>query len=109
MNTAELRFLIYSVTDTISTEVFFNELTSQGVSDDELKGTRQEGKALVHALDTAPPEKIDALASMYHDELTQLRGRFQGDWTLNRLQGFREAQIMFGLVNSIFNKARIRT
>jgi hypothetical protein len=109
MNAAELRFLLYSVASEINSTIFYDQLTSEGVSADELKGTRQEATALVKALDAAPREKIDALASMYHDELTQLRGKFQGEWHTNHLQAFRDAQVMLGLVNTIFNKAGITT
>lgn len=108
MTSAELNFMVTYVADMISSPTFFDQLTSQGVSADELKGTRQEANALVAAVRATPGDKIEAIAEQYHDELTAARNNFQGDWTMNRLQGFRDAQVMIGFVNSIFNKAGIR-
>jgi hypothetical protein len=108
MTAAELTFMVTYVAEMISSPTFFDQLTNEGVSPDELKGTRQEANALVAALRATPADKIDAIAEQYNDELRALRGNFQGEWVMNRLQGFHDAQVMFGFVNSIFNKAHIR-
>ena len=109
MNSAELTFALTSVAAVINSSVFFDSLTNEGVSASELEGTRQDANALVAALKATPPEKIEALGAEYNDELTNAFHGFQGDWTMNRLQGFRDAQVMIGFVTSIFNKAGIRT
>ncbi|HEY9282581.1 MAG TPA: hypothetical protein VIP46_03915 [Pyrinomonadaceae bacterium] len=109
MNAAGLTFTLTSVASVINSTVFFDQLLNQGVSADELNGTRQQANALVNALKATPPDKIEALVAQYNDELTSALDSFQGDWTTNRLQGFRDAQIMIGFVNTIFNKARIST
>ena len=109
MNAAELKFLLTSVATVINSSVFFDQLTGEGVSADELNGTRKDATALVNALNATPPEKIEALVSQYDDQLTNAMYSFQGDWTLNRRQGFRDAQVMIGFVTTIFNKAGIRT
>jgi hypothetical protein len=108
MNAAELTFALTSVTAVINSSVFFDSLTNEGVSAPELKGMRQDADALVAALKATPPEKIEALGAEYHDQLTNAFHSFQGDWTMNRLQGFRDAQVMIGFVTTIFNKAGIR-
>ncbi|HVG28890.1 MAG TPA: hypothetical protein VM864_04135 [Pyrinomonadaceae bacterium] len=109
MNAAGLKFTLTSVASVINSGPFFDGLTSQGVSAAELSGTREDANALVKALNTTPPEKIEAIVAQYDAELTPALERFQGDWAANRLQGFRDAQVMIGLVTSVFNKAGIDT
>jgi hypothetical protein len=108
MNAEELTFALTSVAAVINSSVFFDSLTNEGVSAAELNGTRQDANALVAALKATPPEKIAALGTEYNDQLTKSLYSFQGDWTMNRLQGFRDAQVMIGFVTGIFNKAGIR-
>ena len=109
MNAAGLKFTLTSVAAVINSSVFFDSLTNEGVSAAELNGTRQDANAIVKALNTTPPEKIEELVAQHDDQLTTALETFHGDWTMNRLQGFRDAQVMVGLVTTIFNKARIRT
>ena len=109
MNVAGLKFMLTSVATVINSSAFFDQRTGEGVSAAELKGTREGANALVNALNTTPPEKIEALVSQYDAELTNAMNSFQGDWTMNRLQGFRDAQVMIGFVTTIFNKAGIST
>ncbi len=35
--------------------------------------------------------------------------KFQGEWQSKTLEGFRDAQVMLGHVNTIFNEAGIKT
>ena len=109
MNAAGLTFTLTSVAQVINSSAFFDQLTSQGVSPGELSGTRQDANALVAALRATPADKIEALVAQYNDGLTAALEKFQGEWALDRLQGFRDAQVMIGFVNTIFNKAGIKT
>ena len=109
MNAAGLTFTLTGVAGVINSSAFFDQLVNEGVSPNELTGTRQEANALVNALKATPGDKLEALVAQYNDQLTQALDIFQSDWTMNRLQGFRDAQIMIGFVNTIFNKAGIET
>jgi hypothetical protein len=100
--------MIGHVASTISQPIFFDKLTNEGVSADELKGTRQDATALANALKTTPAEKIEVLVTHYDDVLTHALNNFQGEWQMNQLKGFRDAQIMIGFVTSLCNKAGIR-
>lgn len=107
MNAAGLKFALTNIAMIISSPVFFDKLTSQGVSAAELHGTRSEANALAKALDTAPPEKMEELVTNYSDVLDHAFRSFQGDWQMNQLQGFRDAQVMIGFVRSLCNKLGI--
>ena len=109
MNAAGLKVTINNVAEIINSSVWFDKLTGEGISADELKGTRQNATALVKALAATPPEKIESLVAHYDGVLTSAFNKFQGEWQMNFLQGFRDAQIMLGFVTSLCNKAGIRT
>jgi hypothetical protein len=109
MNAAGLKFTLTSVAEIINSPVWFDRLTGEGISAGELKGTRQEATAIVNALKATPNEKIESLVAHYDGVLTSALQTFQGNWQLNFLQGFRDAQVMIGFVTSLLNKAGIRT
>lgn len=109
MNAAGLKVMIGHVASMIDQPIFFDKLTNEGISADELKGTRQDATALAKALDTTPAEKIEALVTHYNDLLTHALDKFMGGWQMNQLQGFRDAQVVIGFVTSLVNKAGIRT
>ncbi|MDT7603573.1 MAG: hypothetical protein QOF61_1570 [Acidobacteriota bacterium] len=109
MNAAGLKVMIAHVASTIDQQMFFDKLTSEGVSAAELNGTRSEANALAKALAATPSEKIEALVTHYNDQLDHALNNFQGGWQMNQLEGFRDAQIMIGFVTSLCNKAGIRT
>jgi len=108
MNAAGLRFFMIGLADTINSPIYFDKLTGEGVSADELKGTRDDANALVNAINATPAERIEKLVAQFDGVLTHAHDTFQHDWQLNRLQGFRDAQVMIGFVTSLFNKAGIR-
>lgn len=109
MNAAGLKVTIAHVASIINSSIYFDKLTSEGVSAAELKGTRQDATALAKALATTPSEKIEALVTRFNGQLTHALNNFMGDWQMNQLKGFRDAQIMIGFVTSLCNKAGIRT
>jgi phage terminase large subunit-like protein len=109
MNAAGLKVIINNVAEIINSSVWFDRLTSEGISADELKGTRQEATALAKALKATPSKKIESLVAHYDAQLTHALRVFQSDWQLNFLKGFRDAQVVIGFVTSLCNKAGIRT
>ena len=54
MNAAGLKFILTSVATVINSSAFFDQLTGEGVSAAELKGTREGATALVNALNANP-------------------------------------------------------
>lgn len=109
MNAAGLRFLMKVLSEVLNSPVWYSDLTGEGVSADELKGTQQDATAIVDAIDRTPPEQIEQLVAEFDGVLTHAHHAFQGEWQANRLKGFRDAQVMLGFVRSLFNKAGIRT
>ena len=43
--------------------------------------------------------------AQYNDELSQALNAFDGDWAGNRLQGFRDAEVMIGFVTTVMGKS----
>lgn len=109
MNAAGLRFFMIGLADTLNSPIWYSDLTAEGVSAGELKGTQQDATAIVNTINDTPPERIEQLVAEFDGVLTHAVETFQGDWQSNRLQGFRDAQIMIGFVTTLFNKAGIRT
>jgi hypothetical protein len=97
------------LSDTLNSPVWYSDLTGEGVSADELKGTQQDAAAILDTIDNTPPERIEQLVAEFDGVLTHAHDAFQKGWQSNRLQGFRDAQVMLGFVRSLFNKAGIRT
>jgi hypothetical protein len=109
MNAAGLKFFMTGVADTLNSPIWYGDLTGEGVSADELKGTQQDATALLNTINNTPPEQIEQLVAEFDGVLTHALEKFQQGWQSNRLQGFRDAQVMLGFVRSLFNKAGIRT
>ncbi len=109
MNAAGLKFIMFSVADTINSPIWYSDLTGEGVSADELKGTQQGATALLNTINNTPPEQIEQLVAEFDGVLTHAMQKFQGGWQSSRLQGFRDAQVMLGFVRSLFNKAGLST
>ena len=102
MNAAGLVFTLSGVSAVLNS-VFYENLA--GVSAGELAGTRTGAAALVKTLQNTPGAKIEAMVEQYNSELTQALDGFQGNWTGNRLQGFRDAQVMIGFVSTVMAKS----
>ena len=109
MNAAGLKFMMTSLASTLNSPIWYGDLSGEGVSAGELKGTQQDATALLDTISKTPPEQIEQLVAQFDGVLTNAMETFQGEWQANRLQGFRNAQVMLGFVRSLFNKAGIRT
>lgn len=105
MNAKGLVFTLTSVSGVLNS-VFYDNLA--GVSASELAGTRSNAAAIVTTLQSTPSDKIEAMVAQYNNELTAALGQFQGDWTGDRLQGFRDAQVMLGFVSTVMVKSGLR-
>ncbi len=108
MNAKGLRLVLYTIDSTINSPTWYDEIVKEGVTPDELLGTRKQLSHLNSAVQDTPPEKLDAVVAKYDAQLTEHSDKFSGGWNANRLAGFREAQIFIGFVNSIFDEAGIR-
>ena|GEM_PF-5151472 len=107
MNVQGLIFTLTSVSSVLSSPFYDTLLSDDRLMPNELQGTRQYAAQLVADLKATPTEKLEPLVAQYDDELTEQLNKFQGEWTADRYSGFRNAQAMFGLVASIFNRANI--
>ncbi|MDT7603081.1 MAG: hypothetical protein QOF61_1078 [Acidobacteriota bacterium] len=102
MNAAGLVFTLNGVS-TMLNSVFYDNL--EGVSAEELAGTRSDMTDLAQTVQNTPGDKIEAMVDQYNPELTQALNAFDGDWAGNRLQGFRDAQVMMGFVSTLMAKS----
>ena len=107
MNAAGPRMLLTTIDSVINSPPWYDDIVNQGVSPQELQGTRAQLSHLDRAMLATPHEKIEALVAEYDAELTPLTDKFQGEWQKDRLSGFHDAQLFIGYVASIFNKAGI--
>lgn len=108
MNVQGLTLVLTNVASALEWS-FFDSLVNEGVSAGELHGTRQRANALLAAVKSAPHERLDDLVAKFNPQLTEAMEKFQGEWQSNTLGGFRDAQVMLGHVNTIFNEADIKT
>ena len=108
MNVQGLALMLTNVASALEWK-FFDNLVNEGVSPGELSGTRNLANALVSTIKSTPHEQLDELVAKFDPQLTQAMEKFQGEWQSKTLEGFRDAQIMLGLVNTIFNEAGIKT
>lgn len=108
MNVQGLTVMLTGVADALEWK-FFDDLVNQGVSAAELHGTRERAKSLVAVLKATPHEKLDDLVAKFDPQLTAALEKFQGEWQSKTLEGFRDAQVMLGHVNTVFNEAGVKT
>lgn len=107
MNAKGLTFMMTNVAGSLEWS-FFDALVNEGVSAAELSGTRQLANSILKTLQSTPPEQIEELVAKFDPRLTEAIERFQGEWQSNPLAGFRDAQVVLGHVNTIFNEAGIK-
>ena len=108
MNVQGLALMLTNVASALEW-TFFDSLVNEGVHPDELRGTRQRANALAAAVRSTPHERLDELVAKFDPQLTRTMEKFQGEWQSKTLEGFRDAQVMLGHVNTIFNEAGIKT
>ena len=108
MNVQGLTFMLTNVAGALEWR-FFDSLVNEGVSASELSGTRHLANKLVSTIKSTPHERLDALVAKFDPQLTQAMAKFQGEWQSKTLEGFRDAQVMLGHVNTIFNEAGIKS
>lgn len=71
-------------------------------------GTRHNLSAVIATLKKTLPEKIEASAGQYNEELTEHFEKFQIVGQQDFLDGFKHAQIMAGYVTTIMAKAGLK-
>jgi hypothetical protein len=105
MNAKGLVVTLDSVSDSLHTH-FFDKLA--GIRADELKGTRSDAAALVKLLRKTPGAKIEAMVAKHDKELTAALTKFQREWQGDTLKGFRDAQVMLGVVATVVAKSGLK-
>ncbi len=108
MNAAGLRLILGTIHSVITTPSLYDDIVKEGVTPQELAGTRDMLSHLFKATQVTPPEKLDAVVAKYDARLTEYSDKFRGEWTANRLAGFRDAQSFAGFVNTVFNESGVR-
>ena len=108
MNVQGLTLMLTGIADALEWK-FFDDLVNEGVSAAELHGTRERAKSLVAAVQSTPHEQLDELVAKFDPQLTTANDKFQREWQAKPLEGFRDAQVMLGHVNTVFNEAGIKT
>lgn len=108
MNVQGLTLMLTGVASALEWK-FFDDLVNEGVSASELSGTRRLANTLVDTIKSTPHEQLDALVAKFDPQLTATNDKFQREWQTNMLTGFRDAQVMLGHVNTVFNEAGIKT
>ena len=108
MNVQGLTFILSDVASALEWK-FFDDLVGEGVSAAELHGTRRRADALVAVAQSTPRERLDELVTKFNPQMTAAMAEFDSEWQSKTLDGFRDAQIMLGHVNTIFDEAGIET
>jgi hypothetical protein len=105
VNAAGLTFLLSSVVAGLNMAFYQNIVTEGSVSQDEFDGTLANLTAIHATLRNTPGPKIEAMVDQNNAELSAHLSKFQGEWTSNPLQGFRDAQTLAGYVATILVKS----
>jgi hypothetical protein len=105
MNAKGLVFTLNGVSGALHT-FYYDNLA--GVHADELAGTRSNAAAIVETLRKTPGEKIEAMVEKHNIELTAALSKFQREWQGDTLKGFRDAQVMLGVVTTVMAKSGLR-
>jgi hypothetical protein len=105
VNAAGLTFILTEVIAGLKMPFYQNIVTDGSVSKDEFDGTLGGLVAVQATLKNTPGPKIEAMVDQNNAQLTTYLDKFNGEWTSNPLQGFRDAQTMAGYVATIMAKS----
>jgi hypothetical protein len=106
MNSKGLVVMLNNVSESLNSH-FFDKL--KGIRADELAGTRSDAAALVKLLRKTPGTKIEAMVAKHDAELTAALSKFQKEWQSDTLKGFRDAQVMLGVVTTVVAKSGLKS
>jgi hypothetical protein len=105
VNAAGLRVVLSGVIARLKMAFYREIVTNGSVSKDEFDGTLGGLIAVEATLKNTPGPKIEAMVERNDAELTAHLRKFDGEWTSNPLDGFRDAQIMAGYITTIMAKS----
>ena len=105
MNAAGLTVVLNSVIARLQMPFYQSIVTNGSVSQDEFDGTLGGLVAVGTTLENTPGPKIEAMVEQYDAQLSTHLNKFNGEWAEDRLQGFRNAQMMAGYIASIMAKS----
>jgi hypothetical protein len=108
MNAAGLTFALSGIVAGLKHPALERLVADGKISQSEYHGTTANLDAALATLRKTPAAAVEKMVAEHNDELTEHLSKFDGEWTVDSLAAFRDAQIMAGHITTIMAKSGLR-